>query len=159
MANNNSLTMFLCLPLMMTLWQDSSCRSTKMNNNSAENRNAVNNNTRQSGRDLTGQWGADGISVQITDDGAEINYDCAHGSITEKIVADRDGKFTVKGVHVREHPGPVREDEDQSGQPATYRGSISGNTMTLTVTLSGSDETVGTFKLTRGKGGRIRKCM
>jgi hypothetical protein len=106
-----------------------------------------------------GVWGGQGISLEINDSGAEINYDCAHGSITGKIVPDREGKFVVKGLHVREHGGPVREEEDKTGQPVTYRGSIDGETMDLTVTLSETKESIGTFTLTRGKSGRIRKCM
>ena len=118
-----------------------------------------NNSTRQNTTDLKGIWGGDHISMEVADSGAEINYDCAHGSITEKIAPDRDGKFLVKGSHVREHPGPIRSDEDQSGRPATYHGLIDGETMTLTVTLTGSKETVGTFTLTHGKSGRVRKCL
>ena len=118
-----------------------------------------NNSTRQNTSDLKGIWGGDHISLEVTDSGAEINYDCAHGSITEKIVPDGRGNFVVKGLHVREHPGPIRQGEDQAGKPATYHGLIDGETMTLTVTLSGSDEAVGTFTLTHGKSGRVRKCL
>lgn len=97
------------------------------------------------------------ISLEVTDSGAEINYDWAHGSITEKIVPDREGKFVVKGVHIRERPGLVREGEDTTGEPAKYSGSIEGDTMTLTLSLAGAEE--GTYTLTRGKAGRIRKCL
>ena len=118
-----------------------------------------NNSARQNTTDLKGTWGGDHISLEVTDGGAEINYDCAHGSITEKIVPDAQGNFVVKGLHASERPGPVRQGDDLTGKPATYHGSIYGETMTLTVTLSGSDETVGTFKLTHGKSGRVRKCL
>jgi hypothetical protein len=135
-----------------------------MNNNPVrrDHRSDSRGNTKttigQRADDVKGAWGGDGISMEVTNSGAEISYDCAHGSITEKIVPDREGKFVVKGVHVKEHPGPIRVDEDASGQPAIYQGSIDGNTMTLTVKLSGSDETIGTFTLTRGKTGRVRRC-
>ena len=150
-----------CLPLAtMMLWQGSSCKSTKANLNSArsDNQSMSNNSTRQNTTDLKGTWGGDHISMNVTDNGAEINYDCAHGSITEKIVPDGQGNFVVKGLHVRERPGPVRKDDDLTGKPATYRGSVDGDTMKLTVTLSGSEETVGSFTLTRGSSGRVRKC-
>ena len=150
-----------CLPLAtMILWQGFSCKSTKANLNVArsDNQSMSNNSTRQNTTDLNGTWGGDHISMDVTDSGAEIDYDCAHGSITEKIVPDGRGNFVVKGLHVRERPGPVRQGDDLTGKPATYHGSIDGDTMKLTVTLSGSDETVGTFTLTRGKPGRVRKC-
>ena len=81
------------------------------------------------------------------------------GSITEKIVLDGQGHFSAKGRHARERPGPVRVDEDQNGQAANYSGTVSGETMNLTVTLADSNETVGTFTLTHGTHGRIRRCL
>jgi len=106
-----------------------------------------------------GVWGGQSISLEINDGGAEINYDCAHGTITEKVIPDLKGKFVAKGFHVREHGGPVREEEDRTGKPVTYQGSIAGETMTLAVTLSETKESIGTFTLTRGKSGKVRKCM
>jgi hypothetical protein len=151
----------LCLLLAtMMLWQGSSCKSTRANLNSArsDNQSMSNDSTRQNTTDLKGTWGGDHISMDVADSGAEINYDCAHGSITEKIVPDGRGAFVAKGLHVTERPGPVRQGDDLTGKPATYRGSVDGDTMKLTVTLSGSEETVGSFTLTHGKTGRVRKC-
>ena len=136
-----------------------------MNSNSgrSENVNAVTNantgrNAGTSPESVVGVWGGLHINLEVNESGAEITYDCAHGSITEKIVPDQDGKFVVKGLHVQEHPGPVREGDEGKGEAATYSGSIDGETMTLTVTLPAKQETVGTFTLTKGKTGRIRKC-
>lgn len=96
--------------------------------------------------------------MEVTDAGATIEYDCAHGRIMEKISPDGEGKFEVKGVHVRERGGPTRQGEDNE-QPAVYRGSIKDDTMTLAVELTQNSESVGTFSLTKGKTGRIRKCL
>ena len=118
----------------------------------------ANASTPSPSRDLRGQWGGEHIAMEVTDAGATIEYDCAHGRITEKIAPDAEGKFEAKGVHTRERGGPVREGEDD-GQPAIYRGSIKDQTMTLTVELTDNTESAGTFTLTQGKTGRIRKCM
>ena len=49
-----------------------------------------NNSTRQNTNDLKGTWGGDHISMEVTDSGAEIEYDCAHGSVTEtNLMMDR----------------------------------------------------------------------
>ena len=161
MIERDSLGLFSCVPLMVLMfWQGSSCNSTKANKNSPRNDNhSMNSNSTRQGSDLNGPWGAQGISMEVTDSGAEIRYDCAHGSITEKIVLDGQGHFSARGRHVTQHPGPTRDDEDQNGKPATYRGSVTGNTMNLTVVLSDSNDTVGTYTLTRGSGGRIRRCL
>jgi len=96
--------------------------------------------------------------MEIKDSEAEIEFDCAHGRITENIAPDRNGKFEAKGVYTREHGGPLTESENND-QPAVYRGSIKEKTMTLTIELTANHETIGTFALTHGSQGRIRKCM
>ncbi len=110
------------------------------------------------GDQMSGMWGGDHISLEVNDSGATVEYDCAHGTITEKLVPDSSGKLVVKGFYVREHPGPIREGEEARGEPAVYSASLNGETMTLTVTLSRTKETVGPFTLTHGKMGRLRKC-
>ena len=77
--------------------------------------------------DLRGQWGGQHISMEVVDAGAQIEFDCAHGRITEKIVLDREGKFEAKGIYARERPGPQRMDEDND-QPAVYQGSVKEKT-------------------------------
>ena len=154
----NSLGIFLYLPLMIFVWENSSCRNSI--SNSATNP-PVNVSTRSSSNQTTsvlGHWGGQHIAMEVTEAGAEIDYDCAHGRITEKITPNREGKFMVKGVHARERGGPSRIDE-QNEEAASYGGSITGDTMTLTVTLTKNDETVGTFTLKHGSTGRIRKCL
>jgi hypothetical protein len=163
-----SQSIFWCLPLAALLFlPGASCRNSGAQSNSASP-STVNSNqaqtesaatSAQNGRALAnGVWGGQGVSLEINDGGAEINYDCAHGTITGKMVPDREGKFVARGFHVRERGGPVREEENK-GQAVTYEGSIAGETMTLKVALDESKETVGTFTLTRGKTGRVRKCM
>jgi hypothetical protein len=104
-----------------------------------------------------GAWGGDHIALEVTDSGASLEYDCAHGSITEKMVLDGEGKFEVKGFHIREG-GPTRIDAESKGRPAIYVGSSDGKTLKLTVKLADTDEVIGSFDLTHGKPGRIRKC-
>jgi len=125
--------------------------------NSASTANTTPSSDANQSRGVGGIWGGPHISMEATETGAEIEYDCAHGRITERIVPDRSGNFEVKGVHVTEHGGPVREGENNE-KAASYRGSIHDETMTLTVTLSGKNETIGTFTLTHGTSGRVRKC-
>ena len=118
----------------------------------------ANTSTASQSRDLRGTWGGEHIAMEVTDAGATIEYDCAHGRITERIAPEADGKFEAKGIHKRERGGPTRQGEDE-GQPAVYRGSVKDETMTLTVELVENNESVGTFTLTHGKTGRIRKCL
>jgi ketosteroid isomerase-like protein len=104
-----------------------------------------------------GNWGGDHIGMEVTGEGARLDYDCAHGSIDEAIRLDEKGHFDVRGTHVREGPGPVRP-EGLKGVPARYVGEVEGDTMKLTVSLVSSGEDVGTFTLVRGRLPRIHKC-
>jgi hypothetical protein len=106
-----------------------------------------------------GTWGGQGIRLETSDSGATVEYDCAHGSIDQPISIDEAGRFDVKGLHSREHGGPVREGEQAKGEPVRYVGQTDGDTLTLTVRLVNRDETIGTFTLVRGKPGRIRRCL
>jgi ketosteroid isomerase-like protein len=109
-------------------------------------------------RPLTaGSWGGDHVGMEVTEKGARLDYDCAHGTIDEVIALDERGRFEVRGTHVREGPGPSRP-EGGKGEPARYSGTVDGDTMTLTVTLAASEQQVGSFTLIRGRMPRIQKC-
>ena len=106
-----------------------------------------------------GNWGGQHVSLAVTSAGAQLDFDCASATIKQKLVLDRDGNFDVKGFYARERPGPLREGDDRSGQPARFKGHVRGQTMTLTVTLEGSQEAIGNYTLEFGKRARIVKCM
>lgn len=147
----------LCLPLAAgMLLQSGSCHDSKMNQNN--NSQTQNTNAPAPQKKMQGEWGGQGISMEVTDTGATLGFDCATGSITEAIVPDSAGKFSVKGVFARQHPGPTREDDVNEGQPANYAGVIEGENLTLTITLTRNNEKAGTFTLGHGRIGRIRRC-
>ena len=106
-----------------------------------------------------GTWGGDGIRMDVTKRGAKIEFDCAHGAIDKPLVTDADGRFSFKGVLVKERGGPVREGQEAQSLPALYVGSASGQQMTLTVTLTDAYQTIGTFTLKRGEAARLTKCQ
>jgi hypothetical protein len=105
-----------------------------------------------------GTWGALHIRIEVEKGSATIDYDCAHGTIDGPLTVDSQGRFSLSGTHVREHGGPIREDEKLNSEPAQYTGSVADEKMNLTVTLRDTKETVGTFTLEHGKPGRVFKC-
>lgn len=112
------------------------------------------------GRLKAGSWGGPHIRLDVAEDGtAAVELDCAHGTIAAEIVPDRQGAFQAEGRYVREGPGPVREGQGEEGVPARYAGKVDGARLTLTITLAGSDEEVGTFELTYGRTPRLTKCQ
>lgn len=105
-----------------------------------------------------GVWGGDHIRMEVEDDSAAVEYDCAHGMISGPLKVDGEGHFRARGTVVREHGGPTRDNETPPNRPADYSGSINGDRMTLTVTLTDSSESVGRFTLVRGSEGNLVKC-
>lgn len=104
----------------------------------------------------TGMWGGQHISLNVGSKSATIEYDCATGVIDGPLVVDADGRFNLRGTHRTERGGPVRADDNRPGHPATYTGTIKGNTMTLILKVGDSDEE--TFTLEKGKPGELVKC-
>ena len=58
--------------------------------------------------------------MDVSEKGARLEFDCAHGSIDAAIALDADGRFRADGVIVREHPGPVRVGREPKAEPAVY---------------------------------------
>ena len=105
----------------------------------------------------SGVWGGQHINIKVGAKSATIEYDCASGVIDGPLVVDSDGNFKLRGTHTMQRGGPVRADEAPRKAPATYTGSIKGNTMTLTMKLDDSADEE-TFTLERGKDGELFRC-
>jgi hypothetical protein len=94
-----------------------------------------------------GAWGGVGISLVATEQGAQLEFDCALGEISEPLMLDPEGGFTLDGTFMPEHGGPIREDEVLESEPATYAGVIDGDQMTLTIHLLERGTISGPFAL------------
>ncbi len=152
---NQLTTVLAALPLLMTIsFQGDSCGPARQ-----PSVNSDNSAVQQEGRMTKGTWGGNHISMEVTDEGAQIEYDCAHGTISEPLRSDSQGKFSAKGSHVRERGGPQRLGGEEKGEPVIYSGTTDGKTATVTVTSSVNDEVIGTFNLALGKPSRIVKCL
>ncbi len=106
----------------------------------------------------TGIWGGEHISLQVTEGGATIEYDCAHGTISRGILVDRRGRFVVEGTHVEEHGGPVRVNEQLNGYPVQFTGRVSGKRLKLTVKRRDTTKIIGIFTLSYGQEASLVKC-
>jgi len=106
-----------------------------------------------------GTWGGDHVNLTVTEEGATIEFDCAHGTLKGPILPDAEGRFETAGTYVQEHAGPVREeDETAAGSPARYKGQVAKGKMTLTIAFPEGREPLGPFDLVHGKEGRLMKC-
>lgn len=107
---------------------------------------------------MPGVWGGEHVRFEVTEGGAKVEYDCAHGTVEGKIVVDPRGRFNVYGLHYEERGGPVRRGEGASGYRVRLSGRVGGSLMRLTVTRAGTREVVGTYTLARDGEPLIFKC-
>jgi hypothetical protein len=112
--------------------------------------------TRKMQRIPTGNWGGQHIKIKVNAQSAAIEYDCATGVIQGPLVVDRNGNFNLHGTHRMERGGPVRAGDTPREVPATYTGSIRGNTMTFNLKIG--DGEAETFTLVKGKEAELFKC-
>lgn len=106
-----------------------------------------------------GTWGGRGMALELAGESGRTEYDCAHGTIDQPLTLDREGRFDARGTYVPEKGGPQREGQEPPQRPARHTGKVEGDTMTITVTLTDNDQTIGTYTLTFGKSGFLRKCL
>lgn len=137
----------LVIPLLLFAWQEDSCRLNKMDKPTIKTQRVV-----------AGIWGGQHITLNVAEEGATAIMDCAHGSINQPIEIDDAGRFEVSGTFTAESPGPLHAGGDDS-RPVRYRGTVKADSMTLTIASTSSDELLGSFNLTHGQSGRIRKCL
>ncbi len=112
----------------------------------------------QSEEDSSELWGGRGISLRISASGAEIEFDCGHGSIAQPLKPNASGAFSAAGTYTPEIGGPVQRNNPPRELPATYKGTISGDTMHLEVLLADKSRQPPPFTLTRGSAGKVVKC-
>jgi len=166
MSSTQFIWLGFSLPLALTLLlQGSSCKDDNSQkskvNSTRPTANQVNPTPNEQGPTNVpeGLWGGAGIRLQVTKEGAEVEYDCAHGRISGPLSVDANGHFQASGTHVRERGGPIRLGESPPEQAASFTGDIRGQTMTLEVFLTAKSESIGKFTLTRGREARLRKCL
>ncbi len=106
-----------------------------------------------------GVWGGEHIRMEVSDSGADIEFDCARGSISQRLELDEKGRFRVEGIYKAETPAPAAVDGGlpASGIKATYTGTLNGSGLRLEVFIEGQD-TPRTFDLEQGDQGHLAKC-
>ena len=106
-----------------------------------------------------GVWGGEHIRMEVSDSGADIEFDCARGSISQPLQLDDKGRFKVQGIYMAETPAPAAVDGGlpASGVKAIYTGTLSGSSLRLKVSIEGQN-TPRTFDLVQDDQGHLAKC-
>jgi hypothetical protein len=107
---------------------------------------------------IIGSWAGKHISMEVTEHGAKIEYDCASGTIDKKIILDKNHHFNVLGTYTEEYGGPTRLDQQSNSYQVRLIGQIKGKKMTLTVKRRDNNKVIGTFSLLHGQESLLVKC-
>lgn len=87
-----------------------------------------------------------------------FEFDCAQGVIMSSIKPDAGGDFEATGTYTPQRGGPIKKDSPPNDLPATYKGTIHGDSMTLEVLLADKAQQPPPLTLKRGETARITKC-
>lgn len=109
--------------------------------------------------DLRGVWGGTHIGLTITDDGSNLEFDCAAGTIPGAFEVDARGYFNLSGTYT---PGTGGPDIIDAPPPplilTTYSGRVSGITMILAVDPEGDIPST-TYELRKGEEPGLFRCL
>ena len=104
-----------------------------------------------------GDWGGPDASLSLSRAGGMLNYTCGTGTMDSAWVLGRDGRLTATGEHF--FGGGPLPPAGRPPHPARYSGSVEGDTLVLTVTVTDLVQTLGPFRLVRG-GPRVQElCL
>lgn len=103
-------------------------------------------------------WGGRHVSMVISRENTTFTFDCAQGEIMTPIKPDANGNFSVTGTYTPQRGGPVRKDSTPNDLPATYQGTIHGDSMTLNVLLADKSQQPPAMSLKRGQAGHVVRC-
>ena len=107
--------------------------------------------------DVLGSWGGTEASLVLTSSGGAISYACGSGTIDSGWTLSRTGQFVASGQHFF-GGGPVPP-QGRPPHPARYMGQVQGDDLTLTVTLTDLNQTLGPFHLVRGGPVVVELCV
>jgi hypothetical protein len=104
--------------------------------------------------EIKGTWGGDDAGLIASDTSAHVHIGCTLGDTSTPIRPDARGNFDVSGTYnVDAYPidrGILH--------PARFTGTVSGNELTITVTLVDTGAQLGPVRLVRGKEPKMGPC-
>jgi hypothetical protein len=107
--------------------------------------------------ELTGQWGGPDANLTLSVSGGSVEYACADGTIDPSWSIGPGGKWRATGQHFT-GGGPVPP-SGRPPHPAVYDGTVEGDQLTFSVTLTDLDQVLGPFTVTRGRSTVLNVCL
>lgn len=107
----------------------------------------------------TGEWNGPHARLYIEENGAQLELECARGTLDGPLRLERGGRFQAKGLFHRESGAEMAEEAPVGeGRPAQYSGTLKGDVLTLHI-LTEDEQKLGPFTLERGGRAELAKCQ
>ena len=112
---------------------------------------------------VTGLWGGSHVGVEFHGGLADVQFDCAAGTIDNAVYPAKDGTFSAKGTYRTGSPGPIKVGQFFESQQAAYSGQIvkgsakAPSSMTLSLVLEDGTR-FGPFQLTEDAPPQLTPC-
>jgi hypothetical protein len=107
---------------------------------------------------MTGTWGGPHAELTVSASSSRLELDCAAGTIDQALPAS--GSATLPGTYTPGTGGPVDPTRLPMPIAATYRVTVSGDRMTLTIEFPNTSRAnVGPFSLVRNQRGELTRCL
>ncbi len=104
--------------------------------------------------EVAGTWGGDNAGLIVSNTDVHIHIGCTLGDAVGPIRPDANGQFEATGVY-NVDAYPI---DRGITHPARFTGTINGQTMTLTVTLTDTARVLGPVKLVFGVEPKMGPC-
>jgi hypothetical protein len=114
---------------------------------------------------VIGIWGGPHAGLDLQGGLADVQFDCASGTIDDPLYPSPDGSFSVKGTYRSGAPGPVRVGQFFKSQGAMFAGQVAkapekGAPRVMTLHVALEDGTaLGPFTLTEGTPPQLTRCL
>ncbi len=105
----------------------------------------------------TGTWGGREASAVLTVSGGTVSYPCGTSTIDSAWSINPAGQFSAIGQYFF-GGGPVPP-QGGTPHPARYSGQLQGDSLTLTLTLTDLNQTLGPFHMVRGGPPVVQLCV
>jgi len=103
---------------------------------------------------LEGDWGADQSTMSITDGKASLEFGCGWASI-DSFTFSTATNFTGTGTYTQGSGVQPPPGSGFSAVPATFKGKVSGNTLTLTMKVGSNSST---YVFTKNRQVMLMRC-
>jgi hypothetical protein len=114
---------------------------------------------------IFGTWGGPHVGLDFQGGLADVQFDCASGTIDDPVYPTADGSFSAKGTYRTGTPGPVKVGQFFKSQAAVFAGHVAKSaakdaprTMILNVALE-DGTALGPFSLSEGTPPQLTRCL